>query len=150
VNRFDGVQSYQPIFDRRHNANILISYSFDTANPTEISFRWNLGSGFPFTQTQGYYQKYDFDGGISTDYTTTNGSLGILYAQINGGRLPWYHRLDFSIKRTWKLRSGNEFAGTFSLTNVYNRRNIFYFDRVKLERVDQLPLLPAVGFLYSF
>jgi len=150
VNRFDGVQTYQPIFDRRHNANILISYSFDTANPTEISFRWNLGSGFPFTQTQGYYQKYDFDGGISTDYTTTNGSLGILYAQINGGRLPWYHRLDFSIKRTWKLRSGNEFAGTFSLTNVYNRRNIFYFDRVKLERVDQLPLLPAVGFLYSF
>lgn len=150
VNRYDGVVTYQPIFDRRHNVNFLISYEFDKKHPTELSLRWNLGSGFPFTQTQGFYEKYDFQGGISTDYTTTNGSLGIIYAQVNGGRLPWYHRLDFSAKRTWKLSETRELNAIFSLTNVYDRRNIFYFDRVKLTRVDQLPILPAIGFNYSF
>lgn len=150
VNRFDGITTYQPIFDRRHNANILISYSFDTAHPTEISLRWNLGSGFPFTQTQGFYEKHDFQNGISTNYTGGNGSLGILYGPINGGRLPYYHRLDFSIRRTWKLENFKEMSLTFSVTNVYNRDNIFYFDRVRLTRVNQLPFLPAAGFSYSF
>ena len=32
-----------------------------------------------------------------------------------------------------------------SLTNTYDRENIFYFDRVRFERVNQLPLLPSVG-----
>jgi hypothetical protein len=150
VNRFDGYITYQPVFDRRHNANILITYSFDTTHPVEISARWNLGSGFPFTQTQGYYEKYDFQGGMSTDYTTSNGSLGILYAQINQGRLPWYHRLDISIRRTWKLRDHRELGMVFSVSNVYNRKNIFYFDRVNLTRVDQLPFLPALGCNYTF
>lgn len=150
VNRFDGFLTYQPIFDRRHNANILVSYSFDKKNPTDISFRWNLGSGFPFTQTQGFYQKYNFQDGISTDYTASNGNLGILYAGINGGRLPWYHRLDFSIRRTWKTQDARDLTVTFSITNLYNRSNIFYFDRIKLTRVNQLPILPAAGFLYSF
>lgn len=150
VNRFDGITHYQPVFDRRHNANILVSYSFDKKNPTDISLRWNIGSGFPFTQTQGFYEKYDFQNGISTDYTSANGNLGILYASPNRGRLPWYHRLDFSIKRTWKLEDMRDLAVTFSITNVYNRSNIFYFDRIHLTRVNQLPILPAVGFLYSF
>lgn len=150
VNRFDGIITYQPVFDRRHNANVLISYSFDKKNPTEISARWNFGSGFPFTQTAGYYEKYDFGSGISTNYTSANGKLGVLYGSLNEGRLPYYHRLDISVKRTWKLEGNREWAGVFSLTNAYNRANIFYFDRINLTRVNQLPILPAIGVTYSF
>ena len=150
VTRFDGVNTYQPTFDRRHNANAMVSYEFDKKNPTEVSLRWNFGSGFPFTQTQGYYEKNSFSGGISTDYTSGNGSLGIVYAGLNQGRLPYYHRLDFSIKRTWKLVDKREFNLIFSITNVYNRSNIFYYDRIKNIRVDQLPILPAMGVNYSF
>jgi hypothetical protein len=109
-----------------------------------------FGSGFPFTQTQGYYEKYNFQQGIGTDYTAANGQLGIIYAQINRGRLPYYHRLDFSIKRKWVFREGSEFNLLFSITNVYNRSNIFYYDRIKGKRVDQLPILPALGCNYSF
>lgn len=36
-----------------------------------------------------------------------------------------------------------EFNLLFSLTNVYNRNNIFYVDRINRKRVDQLPILPA-------
>jgi len=150
VNRFDGISRYQPNFDRRHNANILLNYEFDKKHPSEVSLRWNFGSGFPFTQTQGYYEKYNFQQGIGTDYTASNGQLGIVYAQINRGRLPYYHRLDFSVKRKWAFREGSEFNLLFSVTNVYNRNNIFYYDRIKGKRVDQLPILPALGCNYSF
>ena len=37
-----------------------------------------------------------------------------------------------------------------SVTNIYDRQNIFYFDRVRFERVDQLPLLPSAGISYKF
>jgi hypothetical protein len=150
VNRYDGYKTYQPIFDRRHNANAMVSYEFDKKNPTEISLRWNFGSGFPFTQTQGYYEKYDFKSGIGSNYTQGNGQLGIVYADLNQGRLPYYHRLDFSVKRTWKLANKREFNTILSITNVYDRNNIFYFDRIKNQRVDQLPFLPALGVNYSF
>lgn len=150
VNRFDGISRYQPNFDRRHNANILLNYEFDKKHPSEVSLRWNFGSGFPFTQTQGYYEKYNFQQGIGTDYTASNGQLGIVYAQINRGRLPYYHRLDFSVKRKWVFREGSEFNLLLSVTNVYNRSNIFYYDRIKGKRVDQLPILPALGCNYSF
>lgn len=150
VNRFDGEMTYQPIFDRRHNANILVNYNLDKEHPTELSVRWNFGSGFPFTQTQGYFEKYDFNQGLSTDYISGNGKLGILYAPLNGGRLPYYHRLDFSAKRTWKMAQGRSFQAVFSVTNVYNRDNIFYFDRVNNIRVNQLPILPAVSCNYTF
>lgn len=150
VNRFNGNFTYQPTFDRRHNANAMVSYEFDKKNPTEVSLRWNFGSGFPFTQTQGYYEKNTFTGGIGTDYTSGNGTLGIVYAGLNQGRLPYYHRLDFSLKRTWKLKNKRDFNLIFSITNLYNRSNIFYFDRIKYVRVDQLPILPAVGVNYSF
>jgi len=150
VNRFDGLQTYQPIFDRRHNANLMINYEWKKKNPIEVSLRWNFGSGFPFTQTQGYYEKYDFADGISTDYTAQNGQLGILYAGINQGRLPYYHRLDFSVNKTWKLEARHEFKAVFSLINAYNRNNIFYYDRIKNIRVDQLPILPSLGCTYQF
>jgi hypothetical protein len=150
VNRFDGNIRYQPNFDRRHNANFLVNYEMGKKNPVELSMRWNFGSGFPFTQTQGYYEKYNFQQGLSTDYTTSNGQLGVVYANINQGRLPYYHRLDFSARKKWVMEKHREFNLMFSLTNVYNRNNIFYFDRITRKRVDQLPILPALGCNYSF
>ncbi len=150
VNRFDGILHYQPNFDRRHNANVMVSYEFDKKNPTEFSVRWNFGSGFPFTQTQGYYEKQTFGTGISTDYTAGNGNLGIIYATVNGGRLPYYHRMDFSAKRQWKLNNNKQFNLIFSVTNVYNWPNIFYYDRINRIRVNQLPILPALGCNYTF
>jgi len=36
------------------------------------------------------------------------------------------------------------------VTNAYNRENIFYFNRVKYERVNQLPLMPSIGMSLTF
>ena len=155
VNRYDGRRTYQPHFDRRHNINIVGSYDFGKDLVWNANVRWNFGSGFPFTLTQGFYEQLNFNGGASTDYTTANGDLGILYDDLNRGRLPYYHRLDASIKRKINFKredkdSKRKAEIIASVTNVYNRQNIFYFDRINYKRENQLPLLPSLSLSYSF
>jgi hypothetical protein len=152
VNRYDGQQTYPTIFDRRHNANIVISYTPDKAGTWQINGRWNLGSGFPFTKTKAFYNYLDFLSGPDTDYETVNpDNVGILYSDVrNGGRLPYYHRLDLSIQKKIFLTKYTSLELNFSITNAYNRENIFYFDRLRYERVNQLPILPSAGAKFNF
>jgi hypothetical protein len=151
VRRWDGIREYYPVFDRRHNVNFLTTYAFGKDANWEFSARWNLGSGFPFTPTQGFYQKFDFQDGIYTDYTTANtNQVGILYGDLNSKRLPYYHRLDVNVKRRFDFGEYSFLEVTAGVTNAYNRENIFYFDRVTYERVNQLPILPSFGMSLKF
>jgi hypothetical protein len=154
VSRYDGIKKYQPHFDRRHNINLLATYKALKNGTLDLSARWNFGSGFPFTQTQGFYESLPFKDGALTDITKTNGELGVIYAGQNLGRLPYYHRFDISATKTIKVKQNNGNKNTmqiiFSCTNVYNRKNIFYFDRIKHIRVNQLPILPSLAVSYAF
>lgn len=151
VTRWDGIRTYSPIFDRRHSVNLVGSYKFGKNKSWEINARWNYGSGLPFTQTQGYYHKLDFSGGTGTDISTANADeLSIAYASLNEGRLPSYHRLDINIKKTVKLGENSILEINLGATNLYNRDNIFYVDRVTTEKVYQLPLLPSLGASLTF
>ncbi|MCD6113155.1 MAG: TonB-dependent receptor [Bacteroidales bacterium] len=141
---------YSPVFDRRHNINVVGSYLLGKNMNWQLSVRWNFGTGFPFTQTQGYYEKIIFNSGLNTNYITTNGSLGIQYADINGGRLPTYHRMDINLTHTFELGEHTRLEANISVTNIYNRKNIFYVDRVTNKRVDQLPIMPSFGLNFSF
>ena len=151
VTRNDGEQIYPPVFDRRHNLNVVTTYQMGKKRQWELGARWNFGSGFPFTLTQGFYQNINFDDGIGTDVLGGNGDIGIVYDNIrNGGRLPYYHRLDISLKRTFEFTKHIKGDITASCTNMYDRKNIFYFDRVQYERVNQLPILPSLSFTIQF
>tara|TARA_B110000046_G_scaffold55837_1_gene62409 strand:+ start:2573 stop:4885 length:2313 start_codon:yes stop_codon:yes gene_type:complete len=150
VTRWDGIQAYAPVFDRRHNVNFVGSYEFGKTRLWEFNARWNMGSGFPFTQTLGFYEQYDFSNGTGTDLQNTNGEIGIIYDDLNGGRLPYYHRLDFTLKREFVLSVNSILEANIGVTNAYNRPNIFYFDRVNFERVNQLPMMPSAGMSLSF
>ncbi len=152
VNRFDGEQEYPTVFDRRHNVNFLATYNLDDRGDFQVSARWNLGSGFPFTKTQGFYNYNSFLDGVSTDYVTDNPEeVGILYSdERNGGRLPYYHRLDLSVTKIMRFSKHANLEIVASVSNVYNRKNIFYFDRVRYSRVDQLPIIPSVGVKFNF
>lgn len=150
ITRTDEDKTYHPHFDRRHNINLVLTYKFGYQNSWSFDARWNLGSGFPFTQTQGFYPHIGFEGGIDTDYISENGELGILYADLNQGRLPYYHRLDIALKKEHKLSKNSSFNWNIGVTNAYNRENIFYFNRIKYERVNQLPLMPSFGMSLTF
>lgn len=151
VERDNGEQTYYTNFDRRHNANVLLSYSYGLKDQWEASARWNLGSGFPFTLTQGFYGGYQFDQGVNSDVETGNPDLGIIYDEkINAGRLPYYHRLDLTLKRKFRFSKYTSLDVIASVTNAYDRNNIFFFDRVEYERVDQLPIIPSLGITFRF
>ncbi len=125
------------------------TYTFGKDLNWEFDCRWNYGSGFPFTPTQGFYEDVKFSG-INTNYVTANGNLGIQYGDLNSKRLPQYHRFDITLKRKFEFRKNMTLDAVTSITNVYNRENIFYFDRVKYERVNQLPFMPSAGFTLTF
>lgn len=150
VDRFDGKRSYSPVWDRRHNVNLVASYTFGKHQSWQASARWNYGSGFPFTQNQGFYERLPFSDGIGTDINGANGDLAVIYGPLNGGRLTDYHRLDLGITKRWKLDEHQEVQLDLSVSNAYDRDNIFYRDRVAGTEVYQLPVLPSVGFSYSF
>ncbi len=151
VDRWDGVTSYNPVFDRRHNLNLVGAYKFGTAQRWELNARWNYGSGFPFTQNQGFYLRETFQGGMNSNVTQTNSSaVEILLGPLNQGRLPDYHRFDINLKRMFFFSELSSLEVNAGITNLYNRDNIFYIDRISGNRVNQLPILPSVGLLYSF
>lgn len=152
VFRDDGAQRYPAVFDRRHNVNVLLSYTFGKQQSWEAGVRWNLGTGFPFTQTQGFYQAVPFSRDkVRTDVLTGNYDLGTILSQDrNAGRLPYYHRLDLSLKKNFRLSRYSRLEILLSLTNAYNRDNVFFVDRISNNVVRQLPLLPSLSLSYGF
>ncbi len=169
VQRDDFKRIYYTVFDRRHTANLVLDYkigdfiqqSLDDKQIKSVKFkdskwecstRWTLGSGFPFTQTQSMFEKLQFfSNGSQTNYTQQNGTLGfVLSDDYNGARLPFYHRLDISLKRRFLIKEKMLLEINVNAINTYNRQNIFYFDRIRYSRVDQLPFVPTAGIVLSW
>lgn len=163
VDRWDGFIEYAPVFDRRHNVNVVGTTKFGKDDSWELNVRWNFGSGFPFTKTAGFYEAIDFTDGISTDYTTVNANqISTQYDSLNKGRLPTYHRSDITLTKSFKFyRNNSETAPSnkdlkssldvsAGVTNVYNRENVFYVNRLTGEVVRQLPIMPSIGLTYAF
>ena len=142
--------TYQPHFDRRHNVNLILTYTAGDMRQWEFSGRWNFGSGFPFTQVQGFYEYLSFQEGIYFDYTTTNGDIGVIFGDLNQGRLPTYHRFDIDAKRKFFFNEHTTLEVDLGITNVYNRANVFYVDLITYQTVRQLPILPSLGLTLSF
>lgn len=133
--------SYPPRYDRRHTLNILTV--FHPAEDLDVTFRWEVGSGFPFSQTIGFYDRLQM-----TDIfrNITPGETGVPYSRLGGknaARLPTYHRLDASVSYRFAL---SELKGSLGIhvVNVYDQVNIFYFDRKTGQQINMLPFFPSV------
>lgn len=149
VKRQDDKIDYNPHFDRRHNINLLASYSFGKRNSWQVNARWNFGSGFPFTQTQAYYPNY-IPSSIIDDYTQINENVDFLLADYNNARLPNYHRLDIGAKKKFFLGERHSLELSVSFSNVYNYKNVFYVNRTTNEVIYQLPFLYYFGLTWRF
>ena len=99
VERWDGLITYAPIFDRRHNINLLGAFKFGE-DESWRSMPMEFGSGLPFTPRSGYYHAIGFENGTSTDITTMNTEeLTTIYGDLNSSRLPTSHRFDITLKK---------------------------------------------------
>ncbi|HEX7071029.1 MAG TPA: TonB-dependent receptor [Rhodothermales bacterium] len=138
-------QEYSPPHDRTHQVNALAMLElFDFA----LSVRWQFGSGLPFSEALGFDTFVLLAG--PTDVLHTPGQTRVLYGEPYEGRLPTYHRLDVSLDRRFDIGEHVGLTAQVSLINTYDRRNLFYLDLYTLRRVDQLPLIPAVGLKLEF
>ena len=143
------VQTYAPPFDRRFNMNLFGAYTAGKKKDWDFSIRYNLGSPFPFTQTQAFYESPTLTSNSTP--TTSNGNIGTIYGDIlNGGRLSWYHRVDLSVRKRFTISKNSNIESIFSITNVADRNNIFYVDRTTNVKVYQLPIFPSLSIGWNF
>jgi len=54
------------------------------------------------------------------------------------------------LKKHVKFDNGDQLEMIASVTNVYNRHNIFYVNRVTGKQIYQFPVLPSFGLNYKF
>ena len=142
---------FPTIIDRRHSLNFLFSYLAGKSKQWKWGAHWYVGSGFPFTQTQGFFEDNKLTDLLQTDILTGNYPLGTLLSdEINGGRLSYYHRLDVSVQYTHKINKFAYIESTIAVTNIYNRQNVFYLDRITNQRVNQLPVIPSLNMTVGF
>jgi hypothetical protein len=131
------IQRYAPPHDRRHQVNTLAALEIAGF---DASARWQLGSGLPFTRPLGFDEAFDYTVDLFNP-STHRGTSRMVLDRPYTGRLPVMHRLDVSLARDWELARGRLTAQAGAI-NVYNRRNMFYYDLFTGRRVDQLPLAP--------
>lgn len=132
---------YYPRYDSRHSVKLLLDVNLGKG--WQASSAWLFNSGFPFTPTVGYYHKL-----FSDDFTGDDIYEGyqpyVILGDRNINRLPAYHRLDISVNKKFSLWDVN-FRLEFNMLNVYDRDNLFYYDRNTGERVNMMPRLTTAG-----
>ena len=139
--RLTGTERFNPPHDRRHQLNVLAQVH---RAPYTFSVRWQFGSGLPFTQINGFYNRYFVLDPDDEDFFTQEGQLSVSRAERYAERLPPYHRLDVSAERVFDL-SYAVLTLQAGVINAYDRANIFDYNAFENRRINQLPLIPSVG-----
>jgi len=129
---------YYPKYDTRHSVNLILE--FNLGSGWIASGAWNYSSGYPFTELIGFYDKFFFNSGIGNEIIQGEFQQYAYLGDKNLGRLPTYHRMDVSILKRIDLSLMNMELGV-SIINLYDRQNIFYFNRDTGEVINMLPFL---------
>ena len=143
----NGGFEYFPRYDRRHHINLMaITHPIKGLTATA---RWEFGSGFPFSQTVGYFDRLSLDNALPGQFELETGSPYIILGAKNAARLPAYHRLDISFAYAISVLGFDITAGADFL-NMYDNKNIFYFDRKTGARVNMLAFFPSATITISY
>jgi len=98
---------YPSAFDQRHNISVVGMY--DITKRLSVSANWTYHTGKPFDAPAARY--------------TYGNSIVPYYDGKNASRYPHYHRMDMGIEWKNKPRKRYESSWTFSVYNLYNRKN---------------------------
>ncbi|MFB3131383.1 MAG: hypothetical protein ACE10K_02555, partial [Rhodothermales bacterium] len=142
VERQTVTERFSPPHDRRHQINALAHLA---RGPYAVSVRWQFGSGLPYTQAEGFYDRIPLYEPHEAGFRTHPGTpVLVTDRDLYNERLPAYHRLDLTLERRFTMR-GMHATLQAALINVYDRANIFDYDLFARRRVNQLPLIPSLG-----
>ena len=147
--QFADINSGRPFpfrFDRRHDLNLTLQYRI--AGWLDFNLVWAYATGNPITLSGVKFQHHAPNGDIERNV--------FVYTDVNGYRLPAYHRLDAALNAHF---GGKNFRHTIQLGayNVYNHANPFflYVDSgsgagAKAIQYTLLPLLPSFRYELKF
>ncbi|MGA9121211.1 MAG: TonB-dependent receptor [Bacteroidota bacterium] len=139
--------TYSPRYDRRHTAKAVTT--FHILPGLEATLRWDYGSGYPFTQSAGFYDRLPLSG-IGTDpFPAGPGSPSRTLGEKNAARLPAYHRLDAAVSYALSLGGVRSTVGV-SIINLYNQKNILYYDRNTGKTDYMIPFFPTASLSVEF
>ena len=140
---YKGIESnrYFPRYDTRHTLDLIAAVNLGAG--WEASALWTLNSGLPFTQSVGYFEKLQIDDLWEPWIVTGSTNPYLLLGERNAERLPFYHKLDISVSKKINIYF-MDLTLEASALNVYDRKNIFYFDRDTGKRINMLPFLPSI------
>jgi hypothetical protein len=96
-------------YDEPINATLVGTYKLSEA--WTFGMKWNYHSGTPYTPI------------VGTSGTYADGRPIPVYAAVNSGTLPVYHRLDLRLDRNYVFDRW-KFKTYFELNNVYQRKNV--------------------------
>ncbi|MEM1056140.1 MAG: TonB-dependent receptor [Bacteroidota bacterium] len=141
-------ETFPPKYDRLHDLNVVATFK--------------LGRGWSATAVGKYAtgQAYTLPSATYTvpDVPIVDGGRldGLFSSQLNGARLPPYHRVDLGFKRAGGFFGVAQYELQLQVINVYSRRNVWFpvfdFDSVPVDVsfVRQLPILPNVSLSLDF
>jgi len=132
-------------FDRRHDVKITLRQKL--FKWLEADVVWAVATGNPITLAGVKFRHESVEGAVERDI--------YFYTEVNGYRLPTYHRLDAALNANWGKRVRHEIQ--MGVYNTYNRANPFYLfvdagSSIKGKAIQYtlLPVLPVFRYAVKF
>ncbi|OKL38861.1 TonB-dependent receptor [Pontibacter flavimaris] len=153
---FDGINNgrrFPARYDRRHDISLVLMHQLNKRLSLTTAFVYGTGSAYSVPVARFAFQ----------DVEGKEPSIVPIYEDRNAYRLAAYHRLDLGAVLKLRPRWG-EADLTFSVYNVYNRRNPYfvYFEQQKdrndeqtilgfqAKQVSLFPFIPSVTYNFRF
>ncbi len=142
-------------YDRRHDISIVLFYKLK--DNVQISGTWVYGSGNAITLPLGSYRPGVHHPSPGLKPKWLNGYYYSLEdnGKKNAYRMAPYHRLDLGIRFHKQIKYGKRTLA-FSIYNVYNRKNPFFYyvasenGKKVLKQVSLFPVIPSVSYTLQF
>ncbi len=150
-------EKFHPRYDRRHDISIVLIE--ELSKRISLSATWVYGTGNAITLPVGWYLS-------SNSVPGTNTNLVPVYGDRNSFRMPAYHRMDVGVVYNFKPKWG-ESDLTFSVYNLYNRRNPYFIyyeietstddatgvtllEGYQAKQVSLFPMIPSITWNFKF
>ncbi|AQG80765.1 TonB-dependent receptor [Spirosoma montaniterrae] len=151
----NGGKPFFPRYDRRHDISVVGIY--EISKRVTLSGTWVYGTGNALTVPIANYRAYRHEPGVISSFRSNvptliaplfdfGATVSDYGQQKNSFRAEAYHRFDLSLQ-FHKQKRRHERTWEFSVYNLYNRRNPFFY---QLETVSQGPNQPSRTGLFRF
>ncbi len=127
---------FYPRFDKRHSLSAVLSIKL----PYNINMGviWDFATGMPFTPIANIFLQPIISPDYYAQYPIIGSSKHTVLGAKNSFRLPKYHKMDINFSRSFSFEYLPKVDLSLDITNIYDQKNIFYYDAKTGNRVNQL------------